>query len=316
MLTTVGAILANVPRGMPVNELRLLLGAVLKQSAVWLLTHGDAALSIEQCLKLNAIVDRRQNGEPMAYLLGYREFYGREFSVSPAVLIPRPETEMLVDLVKATVLTGDSIASYQTTSSPPAGEGRGEREKQHNSSVGADNTPLILDLGTGSGCIAISVALECASACVTAVDASTDALKIAINNAKQLNADIEFIHSDWFAALEDRRFDIIVSNPPYIAIGDTHLDHGDLRFEPAQALSSGHDGLAALRKIIGEAAHHLHPNGMLALEHGYDQAPAVGELLGLAGFTDIRQHVDIAGITRVSCGYLTGSAQDPTARVK
>ena len=307
MLTTVGAILANVPRGMPVNEVRLLLGAVLKQPAVWLLTHGDAALSIEQCLKLNALVDRRVNGEPMAYLLGYREFYGREFVVSPSELIPRPETEMLVDLVKVSV--GADEQCRLSTADPL------RRRKAMLCETPA-SPPLILDLGTGSGCIAISVALECASACVTTVDASTDALNIAINNAKQLNADVEFIRSDWFAALEDRRFDIIVSNPPYIAIGDTHLDHGDLRFEPAQALSSGHDGLAALRKIIGEAPHHLHPNGMLALEHGYDQAPAVSELLGLAGFTGIRQLVDIAGITRVSCGYLTGSAQDPTARVK
>ena len=309
MLTTVGAILANVPRGMPVNELRLLLGAVLKQPAVWLLTHGDAALSIEQCLKLNAMVDRRQNGEPMAYLLGYREFYGREFVASPAVLIPRPETEMLVDLVKVSV-GADITTSAKTTAL------QGGRAKDALFAVADDNTPSVLDLGTGSGCIAISIALECRAVSVTAVDRSREALNIATANCLMLKANVELIESDWFAALEGRRFDIIVSNPPYIAIGDTHLDHGDLRFEPAQALSSGHDGLTALRKIIGEAAHHLHPNGMLALEHGYDQAPAVSELLLVAGFTDITQHVDIAGITRVSCGYLTGSAQDPTARVK
>ena len=272
MLTTVAAILADVPPGMPIRELRLLLGAVLKQSAVWLLTHGDATVGIEQCLELGNLVDRRLDGVPMAYLLGYREFYGREFVVSPAVLIPRPETEMLVDLVIA--------------------------------SVGAGGTPSLLDLGTGSGCVAISVALECSHLCVTAIDVSTDALTIAATNAAGLKANVELLQSDWFSAVAGRRFDIIVSNPPYIAEGDLHLAQGDLRFEPATALSSGGDGLTALRRIIGDSPNHLLPKGMLALEHGYDQAVAVRQLLATAGFTGITQHADIAGITRVSCGVL------------
>ena len=272
MLSTVAAILANGPPGMPVSELRLLLGAVLKQAAVWLLTHGDATVSIEHRLRLSTLVERRLNGEPMAYLLGYREFYGREFTVSPAVLIPRPETEMLVDLAKA--------------------------------SVGAGEPPSLLDLGTGSGCVAISLALECPQRCVVAIDFSMDALAIAATNAARLNANVELLHSDWFAALDDRRFDIIVSNPPYIAEGDSHLAQGDLRFEPAAALSSGNDGLTALRKIIAGAPKHLRRNGMLALEHGYDQAVAVRQLLATAGFTGITQHADIAGITRVSCAVL------------
>jgi release factor glutamine methyltransferase len=271
-LLTVASVLASAPTGMPTNELRLLLGAVLKQPTVWLITHNECPLNEEQKQTFGALVSRRLNGEPMSYLLGYREFYGREFSVSTATLIPRPETELLVDLVKV--------------------------------SVGADDTPSILDMGTGSGCIAISIALECRGAVVTGIDMSRDALDVATTNMLGLNANVEFLQSDWYAALGDRRFDIIVSNPPYIAIGDAHLDQGDLRFEPQQALSSGNDGLEALRTIVAGAPTHLKPKGMLALEHGYDQAEVVGEMLRRAGFTQITQRKDIAGITRVSCGVL------------
>ncbi len=284
VLSTVSTILANVPRGMPVSELRLLLGEVLGQPTVWLLTHGEAIVSIEQCLKLDELVNRRLGGEPMAYLLGYREFYGRKFTVSPAVLIPRPETELVVDIVKASV---------------GAGALHGEMSASRSAS-----TPSTLDLGTGSGCIAISIALECPRVKVTAVDLSLDALDVATTNQRKLNASVELIQSDWFTALDDRRFDIIVSNPPYVAEGDTHLEQGDLRFEPTQALSSGNDGLTALRKIISEAPTHLLSKGLLALEHGYDQAVAVRELLITAGFATITQHKDIAGIIRVSCGVL------------
>ena len=271
-MTTVASILANAARDIPISETRLLLGAAMKQSTVWLLTHGDAALDAEQSVIFAALLDRRVRGEPIAYLLGYREFYGRDFFVSPAVLIPRPETEMLVDLVK--------------------------------SSVGAGDTPLILDLGTGSGCVAISIALLSPQHQVTAVDASMAALQVAIANAKQLKTNVEFILSDWYTEVSGRRFNIIVSNPPYIAVGDTHLQQGDLRFEPAQALSSGQSGLAALRNIIEAAPRYLHPQGMLAVEHGYDQAGAVHDLFARSGFCDIAQHQDLAGIVRVSCGRL------------
>ena len=272
-MMTIAAVLQSARQQIPHNEARMLLKAGLQTTDVWLLTHDDAVLNYEQHQAFLTNVERRNAGEPIAYLLGHREFYGREFSVSPAVLIPRPETEMLVDIAKA--------------------------------SVGAGRTPssCVLDLGTGSGCIAISVALECESARVTAVDASVDALKIAINNAAQLNADVEFIHSDWFSALENRRFHIIVSNPPYIANGDSHLAQGDLRFEPPQALSCGDDGLAALRKIVGTAPNYLHSNGVLAVEHGYDQADAVRKLFVDAGFHRIMQQRDLAGIVRLTCGH-------------
>ena len=269
-MIAIAAALQNARQQIPLNEARMLLTAVLQTTDVWLLAHDDAVLNTEQQLAFATCIERRVAGEPIAYLLGRREFYGREFSVSAAVLIPRPETEMLVDIAKT--------------------------------SVGAGNTPpsSVLDLGTGSGCIAISVALECTCASVTAIDASTDALKIAIENAKQLNVDVEFIHSDWFSALENRRFHIILSNPPYIADGDSHLAQGDLRFEPAQALSCGDDGLSALGKIIGTAPNYLHPNGMLAVEHGYDQADAVHKLFVDTGFHDITQQRDLAGIVRVT----------------
>ena len=181
-------------------------------------------------------------------------------------------------------------------------------------SVGADDTPLsvtskidtpsILDLGTGSGCIAISIALLSPQHQVTAVDASMAALQVAIANAKQLKANVEFILSDWYSEVNGRRFNIIVSNPPYIAVDDAHLQQGDLRFEPSQALSSGQSGLAALRNIIEAAPRYLHPNGMLAVEHGYDQANAVRDLFARSGFCNIAQHQDLAGIVRVSCGRL------------
>ena len=285
-MTTVAGVLANAAQDIPMSEARLLLGAAMKQSAVWLLTHGDAVLDVDQSSIFTDLLQRRAGGEPIAYLLGYREFYGRDFFVSPAVLIPRPETELLVDLIKSSV--GASVGAGDTPLSVTA----------------KIDTPSILDLGTGSGCIAISIALLSPQHHVTAVDASVDALQVAIANAKRLQADVEFVRSDWYAELGDRRFNIIVSNPPYVAVGDAHLQQGDLRFEPAQALSSGQSGLSALQNIIEAAPRYLHPNGMLAVEHGYDQASAVRDFFARNGFCDIAQHQDLAGIVRVSCGRL------------
>ena len=194
-----------------------------------------------------SLLSQRLEGVPIAYLVGSREFYGRPFLVSNDVLIPRPDTELLVELALAHLPTDQAVD--------------------------------VLDLGTGSGCIAITLALERPLARVTAVDQSTAALAIAQHNADQLHASVEFLPSDWFAALTGRRFDLIVSNPPYIAAADPHLARGDVRFEPLSALASGQDGLDDLRHLIHAASTHLKPGGTLLLEHGYDQAEAVRNLL-------------------------------------
>jgi release factor glutamine methyltransferase len=267
------------------SEARLLLGHVVERPAVWLLAHDDTKLTENQLTLFAALCGRRQNGEPIAYLLGTREFYGREFRVAPGVLIPRPETELLVEIALEKVGV--------TEGNPLLGTGGTALER-----------PRVLDLGTGSGCIAISIALECPRCAVVAVDASPAALEIATDNAQHLNANVRFLASDWFAALNEDRFALVVSNPPYIAAADRHLAQGDLVHEPISALASGDDGLDAIRHIIANATRFLQPGGSLWLEHGYDQAIAVGELLCAAGFVMIEQHKDLAGIVRVSGGAL------------
>jgi release factor glutamine methyltransferase len=220
-------------------------------------------------------VERRAGGEPLAYLVGEAEFRGHIFQVSPDVLIPRPETEVLIDLA---------------------------RQK-----IGHFRQPRIADLGTGSGIVAISLALEIPAAEVCAVDLSTAALAIARNNAGRLGARIEFRAGDWFAPLAGERFDLIVSNPPYIAEGDPHLLGDGLPFEPPIALSDGEaggNGLACIRQIVAAAAEHLHPAGWLLFEHGYDQGAASRNLLHAAGFQSAQTFPDLAGIDRVSGGHL------------
>ncbi len=273
-MSTIAAVLAAARNKLPAAEARLLLGHVLRQPTAWLLTHDDAALDEDALLAFASLVARRAGGEPVAYLLGVREFYGRDFHVAPGVLIPRPETELLVDIARGKVGAGET----------------------------ANFAAKILDLGTGSGCIAITLALECPQASLAAVDASPTALNIAATNADTLGARLRLVASDWFAALAGESFDLIVSNPPYIAAADAHLSQGDLRFEPPGALASGTDGLDAIRRIIASAPEHLNPGGSLWLEHGYDQADAVRDLLFVAGFDDIEQHRDLAGIVRVSGG--------------
>lgn len=270
MITVAGA-LAAAREVIPISEARLLACHVLNCNAAWLEAHRDDKLSEAQADRFSELVACRAGGEPVAYLLGRREFYGRDFAVSPAVLIPRPETELLVDLAKT------ALARV------PA--------------------PRILDLGTGSGCVAITLALELRGASVTAVDVSPEALAVARANAGRLAARVRFIESDWFAALGgDERFDLIVGNPPYVAEGDPHLGQGDLRFEPETALHCGPDGLSAIRRIVAEAPRHLAPGGCLYFEHGYDQAEAIAGLLSAAGYIGIEQHRDLAGIVRVSGG--------------
>lgn len=266
-MTAIVAALAEARRALPSAEARLLLCHVLDRSPAWIEAHRDDDLAAADAARFLGLVARRAAGEPIAYLVGTREFYGRDFAVSPAVLIPRPETELLVDLVMA-----------------------------------GDPSSRILDLGTGSGCLAITLALESPPAEVTAVDRSPEALAVARGNAERLGARVRFLESDWFAVLADERFDVIVSNPPYVADGDPHLGEGDLRFEPALALSCGVDGLDAIRHIVAAAPDHLNPGGRLLFEHGYDQAEAIAALLADAGYADVEQHRDLAGIVRVSGG--------------
>ena len=265
---TLGEALAGARKLLPANEARLLLLHVAAVTAAELAAHPERELAAGRLPEYMALLSRRLAGEPIAYLLGRREFYGRDFSVSPAVLIPRPETELLVELGRAIL---------------------------------ADRRPArVLDLGTGSGCLAITLALE-SGAEVIAADISAAALAVARGNAERLGAQVDFRLSDWFTAI-DGDFDLIVANPPYIAEGDSHLTQGDLRFEPPAALASGSDGLAALRVIIAGARRFLRPEGRLLMEHGYDQGEAVAVLLAAAGFSDIEQHRDLAGIVRVSGG--------------
>ena len=221
-----------------------------------------------------SLVERRAAGEPLAYLLGCREFFGLRFKVTSDVLIPRPETELLVESAL---------------------------EK-----IPVDENKRVLDLGTGCGNVATTIALARPSALVTAVDISRAALEVALANTRLLNAEnVRLIVADWFSELQDETFDIIVANPPYVAERDPHLDAGDLRFEPRTALVSGHDGLAAIRKIISAAPRYLAPGGWLLFEHGFDQSRACLALLRAHGFADVFSAKDLAGIPRVSGGRLT-----------
>lgn len=254
-------------------EARVLLREVLQQSDAWLLAHDDELLTAEQAQQYVERVVRRVAGEPIAYITGCREFHGREFVVSPAVLIPRPETELLVELALQRLPAGSPCR--------------------------------VLDLGTGSGCIGITIATERPQAQVTLVDASEAALEIARANAAQwAPANTSLLHSDWYSAVAAERYDLIVANPPYVAEGDAHLRQGDLRFEPRSALASGVDGLSDLQRIIAQAPQHLRAGGWLLLEHGFDQAVACAWLLEAAGFQEVFNESDLAGIPRVSGGHL------------
>lgn len=273
MSATVACLLAAASRRIPASEARLLLGHLLGRNSAWLEAHRDDAVAIRE--EYSALVGRRAVGEPIAYLIGVREFYGRDFVVTPDVLIPRPETELLVDVAKT--------------------------------KVGAGRTARILDLGTGSGCLAITLALELPQAQVTAVDVSSAALAVACGNAQRLGAQVKFAESDWFAALPPQRFDLIVANPPYVAAGDPHLTQGDLRCEPADALTDHADGLTAIRRIVAQAPDWLADAAWLFLEHGYDQDTAVQALFAAAGFRQIEQHRDLAGIVRATGGRGPGA---------
>ena len=256
-----------------INEMKVLMRHFLGVDAAWLISHENDSLEANQLEALEALVQRRLNGEPIAYILGSREFYGLQLKTTPATLIPRPDTETLVEAALAKVPQNASLN--------------------------------ILDLGTGTGAVALAIASQRPQTKVTAVDASLEALKVATENAQSLNlCNVRLIESNWFSALGGEKFDLIVSNPPYIAQDDEHLKQGDLRFEPLSALASGVDGLDDIRKIIQDTPHYLKSNGWLMLEHGYDQADAVAGLLNARGFSKVAHAKDIAGTLRVTFGAI------------
>jgi release factor glutamine methyltransferase len=237
-----------------------------------LIAHPEAPVSHDNRARLAALAGRRAAGEPLAYLIGWAEFRGLRLAVSPAVLVPRPETELLVELALARMV---EVAS-----------------------------PRIADLGTGSGAIALALKTARPDAQVVAVDRSTDALTVARANGARLG-EVSWRESDWFSAL-DGCFDLIVSNPPYVAAGDVHLDGDGVRFEPAMALTDGADGLTCVRRIVAGAAGHLKDGGWLLFEHGFDQATACRELLAGAGFDAVGSWRDLCAIERVSGGRWPG----------
>lgn len=251
---------------LPALEARALLAHQLAVTRERLLAQPELRVAPADVQAFTQLVQRCQRGEPLAYLLGEKEFYGRVFKVSAAVLIPRPETELLVDIALSAALNDGAH---------------------------------VLDLGTGSGCVALTLALERPSWQVTATDVSHDALEVARANATKLSVDnVAFRNGSWFSVVSGQRFDLIVSNPPYVAAGDSHLQA--LRFEPPTALVAEGNGLASLQQIIESAPPHLLPGGILALEHGYEQADAVRELFSAGGWRDVRTQVDFAGLDRVT----------------
>lgn len=259
----------NLPR----LEFQMLWQQVLGVPRSWLIAHDTDVLPEQAVQAFQQLRVRRLAGEPMAYILGHREFMGHDFLVSPEVLIPRPETELLVE-------TALGILKDQ-------------------------DTPRVLDLGTGSGAVAISIALGCARAEVVATDLSGPALVVARTNAQRLGARVQFFDGNWYDALIGHKgFDLIVSNPPYIAACDPHLAQGDVRYEPVGALTDQGDGLGALRHIAQGASAWLKPGGALFMEHGWDQAAAVREFLQQSRFERVLSLSDLANIQRVTGGYL------------
>jgi release factor glutamine methyltransferase len=250
------------------REARLLLARATGFSEASVLAHPERALSGEAEARFRDYAARRARGEPIAYILGEREFYGIRLAVNPAVLIPRPETELLVELALACA---------------PASA---------------------LDLGTGSGAIALVLKHQLPQARVVAVEASAAALEVARRNAAALALEVDFRHGRWYEAVPGERFDVIASNPPYVAEGDPHLGQGDLRFEPRAALAAGPEGLDAIREIALGAPAHLAPGGRLLLEHGPGQDAAVRTLLADAGLEGVTTWPDLAGIARVTGGRL------------
>lgn len=253
-------------------DVELLLAAALGKSRSYLHTWPEKIVSSEHALTFADYLQRRRAGEPVAYILGQQGFWKLDLEVAPHTLIPRPETEMLVD------------AALELLPATPA---------------------KVLDLGTGSGAIALALASERPAWQVTALDRVLEAVALAERNRQRLQlANVTVLSSHWFDSIQGQRFSLIVSNPPYIAEADPHLAAGDVRFEPESALVAGKDGLDDLRLIVAQAPLHLEAGGWLMLEHGYDQAPAVRELLTAQGFIEVHSRVDLGGHERISLGCL------------
>jgi len=256
----------------PRLEAELLMARILDRPRSFLFSHGESALSEAQASKFQTLLERRLDGEPIAYLTGTRAFWNLDLIVGPGVLIPRAETELLVE------------AALQRMT---------------------PDTPLrVADLGTGSGAIALALASERPAARLIATDVSEAALEIARQNARRNGLEnVAFLCSDWLTGLEGH-FDLVVSNPPYVAIDDPHLDRGDCRFEPRGALTPGPDALSAYRTIIIQARDHIVSGGWLLFEHGFDQAASVRGLLETSGYVQIQTYRDLQGHERMTLGQL------------
>ena len=273
---TLGNTLAAARQRIDRLDARLLLQHATGCTHADLLARPETPVGAAERAQFMAWVERRAAGEPLAYLVGEAEFRGRVYQVSPAVLIPRPETEALVDFALAKL--------------------RGLK------------APRVLDLGTGSGIVAISLALECPAVTVVAVDLSPGAISVARTNAGRLGAAVDFRQGDWFAPVAGESFELIVANPPYVAAGDPHLTRDGLPFEPQLALTAGADGLDDIRRIVAGAPDHLKPGGSLLFEHGHDQGAASRNLLTAAGLQGAATFFDLAGSDRVTIAYLQSGA--------
>ncbi|QOC21443.1 peptide chain release factor N(5)-glutamine methyltransferase [Wenzhouxiangella sp. AB-CW3] len=252
-------------------EAEMLLAWVLDRDRAWLYAHADEYCDPESRQRFDGLVARRLEGVPVAHLTGWREFHDYRFRVTPDVLVPRPETELLIELALESAL-------------PDAAR--------------------VLDIGTGSGCVALTLALERPDWDVCGTDVSGAALSVAKDNRNHLQADVELLEGSLFEPVQARRFHLVVSNPPYVAAGDAHLDQADLQHEPQLALVAGTDGLDLIRDLIVQAPRHLEPGGSILIEHGHDQAMAVRRLLQAAGFRQVGSRQDLAGIERVSFGRI------------
>lgn len=276
---TAAALLAAARRHIDAHDAQWLLLDVLDKPAAWLYLHADEALPPALGARYLQLVRRRAAGEPVAYLTGRRGFWSLDLCIDRTVLIPRPETELLVELALARLPSGRPCS--------------------------------VADLGTGSGAVALALARERPRAWLVAVDVSLPALTLARANARRLGiGNVDFVHGDWLAPLVGSRFDLIVGNPPYVASGDPHLRQGDLRHEPSLALVSGEDGLDAIRQIVADAGNCLYPGGALLLEHGWDQGGRVRALLKAAGFVAVQTAQDLEARDRVTFGRLAPAVAD------